>query len=213
MKSPTVWNTSRYNVYILWLFCGGWWTGGLVEVGTGLFRMEWRPARWSVCLPLLIFPCTVKSRSSLLALAHPAGPGKRAVKWLCVCVCVWNVGHFAYKTFRLLDTSPTTWTLRLLDSSPTRHFAYWTLRLLRGQFTHSMWTQDNGGRGLGPHLTQTRLGSGLPPYCMPSFIVIRPTVWPQYTNVTDRTDRQRTDSIGWTVLQTVAQKARPPNLC
>jgi len=37
------------------------------------------------CLPLLIFPCTIKSRSSLLALAHPGGPGKRAVKWLCVC--------------------------------------------------------------------------------------------------------------------------------
>ena len=41
---------------------------------------------------------------------------------------------------------------------------------------------------------------------MPSFILIRPTVWPQYTNVTDRQDRQRTDSIGLTVLQTVTQK-------
>jgi len=49
---------------------------------------------------------------------------------------------------------------------------------------------------------------------MPSFILIRPTVWPQCTNVTqtgqdrqDRhTDRQRTDSIGRTVLQTVAEK-------
>ena len=41
---------------------------------------------------------------------------------------------------------------------------------------------------------------------MPSFILIRPTVWPQCTNVTHRTDRQRTDSIGRTVLQTVAQK-------
>jgi len=42
--------------------------------------------------------------------------------------------------------------------------------------------------------------------------LIRPTVWPQYTNVTDRQDRtdrqtgQRSDSIGRTVLQTVAQK-------
>jgi len=40
--------------------------------------------------------------------------------------------------------------------------------------------------------------------------LIRQTVWPQYTNVTDRqTDRegrQRSDSIGLTVLQTVAQK-------
>jgi len=43
---------------------------------------------------------------------------------------------------------------------------------------------------------------------MPSFILIRPTVWPQYTNITDRTDRQRIDSIGRTVLQTVAQKVR-----
>ena len=45
---------------------------------------------------------------------------------------------------------------------------------------------------------------------MPSFILIHPTVWLQYTNVTDGTDRtcgQRTDSIGRTVLQTVAQES------
>jgi len=48
--------------------------------GHWLVRMEWHQAGWSVCLPLLIFPCTIKSRSSLLALAHPGGPGKRAVK-------------------------------------------------------------------------------------------------------------------------------------
>ena len=35
-----------------------------------------------MCLPLLIFPCTIKSRSSLLVLAHPGGPRKRAVKRL-----------------------------------------------------------------------------------------------------------------------------------
>jgi len=34
--------------------------------------------------PLFISPCTIKSRSSLLALTDPAGPGKRAVKRLCV---------------------------------------------------------------------------------------------------------------------------------
>ena len=50
------------------------------------------------------------------------------------------------------------------------------------------------------------------PTCMPSFIMICQTVWPQCTNVSDRTDRQtdrqrqRSDSIGRTVLQTVAQK-------
>jgi len=56
--------------------------------GHWLVRMDWRPAGWLVCLPLLIFPCTIKSRSSRLAPAQPGGPGKRAVKQLCVCVCV-----------------------------------------------------------------------------------------------------------------------------
>jgi len=45
--------------------------GGMVGGGHWLVRMEWRPAGWLVCLPLLIFPCTIKSRSSLLAPAHP----------------------------------------------------------------------------------------------------------------------------------------------
>ena len=31
---------------------------------------------------------------------------------------------------------------------------------------------------------------GLRPTFVPSFILIRPTVWPQYTNVTGRTDRE-----------------------
>ena len=58
---------------------------------------------------------------------------------------------------------------------------------------------------LGPHLIQC----GAETYPMPSFILIHPTVWPQYTNIADRQtgqDRQWTDSIRWTVLQTVAQK-------
>jgi len=58
--------------------------------GHWLVRMEWRLARWLVCLSLLIFPCTIKSRSSLLAPAHPGGPGKRAVKRLWCGVCgIW----------------------------------------------------------------------------------------------------------------------------
>ena len=44
--------------------------------GHWLVRMDWRPAGWSVCLPLLIFPC-IKSRSSVLAPAHPGGHGKK----------------------------------------------------------------------------------------------------------------------------------------
>jgi len=40
--------------------------------GHWLVQMEWRPAGWLVCLPLLIFPCT----SSLLAPDHPGDPEK-----------------------------------------------------------------------------------------------------------------------------------------
>jgi len=63
--------------------------------GHWLARMEWRPAGWSVCLPLLIFPCTITFRSFLLALAHPGGSGKRAVKTVVVydcCVFSGNLG-------------------------------------------------------------------------------------------------------------------------
>jgi len=42
-----------------------------------------QPDGWSVNLP-----CTIKSRSSFLAPAHLGGPGKRAIKRLCVCLCV-----------------------------------------------------------------------------------------------------------------------------
>jgi len=52
------------------------------EGGHWLVRMEWRPPRWSVCLPPLICPCTVKSRSFLLAPADPCGPEKMAIKRL-----------------------------------------------------------------------------------------------------------------------------------
>jgi len=84
-------------------------------------------------------------------------------RYLHIGIGVANVGHFAYKTFRLLDTSPTTWTFRLLDISPTEQFAYETFRLLDSSPTP--WTvrplnvnTREWGRGLGPHLTQTRLG-------------------------------------------------------
>jgi len=63
-----------------------------------------------------------------------------------------------------------------------------------------------GGRAASP---SNIMWPGTRPTCMPSFILIYPTVWPRSTNVTDRTDRQdrqRSDSIGRTVLQTVARK-------
>jgi len=72
-----------------------------------------------------------------------------------------------------------------------------------------------GGEGAGSPLNTMWPGPRLT--CMPSFILIRPTVWPECTNVTDRQDRQdrtarqRSDSIGRTVLQTVAQKGHSPH--
>jgi len=48
------------------------------------------------------------------------------------------------------------------------------------------------------------------PTSVPSFVLIHPTVWPQYTNVSDgqdrQTERQWSDSIGRTGLQNVAQE-------
>jgi len=62
----------------------------LVDGGGGhwLVRMEWHPAGWSVCLPLLIFPCTIKSRSSLLAPAHPGWSREKGRKTVLVVVLV-----------------------------------------------------------------------------------------------------------------------------
>ena len=77
-----------------------------------LVWLKWRPAGWSVCLPLLIFPCTVKSRSSLLAPAHPGSPGKRAVKWLWWCGGVLHI----FRT-RLVPEPPTI--TALADSRPS----------------------------------------------------------------------------------------------
>jgi len=59
-----------------------------------LVWMECRPVGWSMCLPLLVFPCTIKSRSSVLALAHPGGPGKRVVKRLWCGMVVMTNKHF-----------------------------------------------------------------------------------------------------------------------
>jgi len=67
--------------------------------GHWLVRMEWRATGWSVCLPLLIFPCTIKCRSSLLGPAHPGGPRERAAKRLW-----WCGGGSGTEPFTIYDT-------------------------------------------------------------------------------------------------------------
>jgi len=52
------------------------------------------------------------------------------------------------------------------------------------------------------------MSPGPRPTSVPSGILIHPTVWPQYTNVTDRQDRQRSRNIG----RTVTSNGRP-NTC
>jgi len=55
---------------------GGWWRWALVSAD-GV-----APSQMVGVSASVNFPCTIKSRSSLLAPAHQGGPGKRAVKWL-----------------------------------------------------------------------------------------------------------------------------------
>jgi len=80
--------------------------------------------------------------------------------------------------------------------------AIWQQQIWADNWGVSLW---RGGAG-SPSNT---MWPGPRPTCMQSFTLIRPIVWPQCTNVTDRQtgqDRQRSDSMGRTVLQTVAQK-------
>jgi len=65
---------------------------------------------------------------------------------------------------------------------------------------------------LGPHVTQCGLGRGLPA-CQVSPWSIQPFGHNTPTLQTGQTDRQRSDSIGRTVLQTVAQKNKPTVTC
>jgi len=66
--------------------------GGIDGGGLLISPRGWCPPGLSVCLPLVILPSTMKSRSFLLAPAHPGGPGKRAVKWLWCAGGVWYSG-------------------------------------------------------------------------------------------------------------------------
>jgi len=137
-------------------------------------------------------------------------PSYQVVSW-----CIQPFGHNRYGlkiegALPLLgELGPHLTQRRLGRGLPPYQVASWSIQPLA---TIDMGRKLGGsapfwGRELGLHLTQCGLGWGIA-----SFILIHPTVWPQYTNVTDRqtgqTDRQRSDSIGRTALQTVAQKSK-----
>jgi len=68
------------------------------ERGADLYMAQLMP------LPLTV-SCFSKIQigSTFLVLAHPGSPGKRAVKQLCVCVCVI---HYGVAAMQHLATSP-----------------------------------------------------------------------------------------------------------
>jgi len=60
-----------------------------------------------------------------------------------------------------------------------------------GDRGHNRHRPKRGGRCAG--FPPNTMWPGLRPTCMPSFILIHPTVWPQCTNVIDRQDRTGQD--------------------
>jgi len=69
----------------------------------------------------------------------------------------------------------------------------------RAIWPQQTWAENWGGAaplwGMVAGYPSKTMWPGTRPTCIPSFILILATVWPQYTNVTDRTDRQDNGSI------------------
>jgi len=88
---------------------------------------------------------------------------------------------------------------RLGQVLPANQVAPWSLQLFghnrNGPKIGAPPPLGGGGAGSPPNT----MWPGQRPTCMPSFILIHPTVWPQYTNVTDKTRQterptERTDN-------------------
>jgi len=82
---------------------------------------------------------------------------------------------------------------------PSYQVASWSIQLL-GYNRHG--PKIGGGLWGGAGFPSNKIWPWPKPTSITSFILIHATVWPQHTNVTDRTDRQWPDSIRRTVLQT-----------
>jgi len=124
--------------------------------GHWLVRMEWHPAGWSLCLPLLIFPCTIKSRSSLLAPAHPGGLGKRAIKRLCVCVLQY-------------DEEPSHWVCKPAYLVPVAS------QDKLGEFWQKgIWRKNGGMREVGHWLVRMNWSPAGLSMCLPMISTLAP---------------------------------------
>ena len=74
----------------------GWQEGhpACKKLGGGLLASVWSELQTSICPSWCHYHslalASVKSRLvTFLVPAYPGSPGKRAVKWVCVCMCVW----------------------------------------------------------------------------------------------------------------------------
>jgi len=124
-----------------------------------LVQMEWCPAGWSVCLPLLIFPCTIKVQKFSSSTGSPGLSRKKGRKTVVVVVvilycenwkaCSWSaVWHKGSTTFLLqnsLDGSrkyETSAWLSLVGVSPLNSLQYSNTdgRVTR-RVCHAAWKQ------------------------------------------------------------------------
>jgi len=120
----------------------------------------------------------------------------RKSMWRCDRATTWvvsaNVGHFAYKTFRLLDTSSTPWTVRPLNVN-TRKWKCVTYTVL--QKNKSSAVAEMGDLGHNRHGPKRKRGAvplsrsatnssntmwpARRSTSVPSGVFIHPAVWPQ----------------------------------
>jgi len=84
-----------------------------------------------------------------------------------------EIGSISHDVAWIEAYLPTKWHL-----DPSNHLA--TTDISRKLAAVPLW-------GGGPGCPSNTVWPVPRPTCVPSFILIRPTVWPQYTNVTDRT--------------------------
>jgi len=99
----------------------------------------------------LIFPCTIKSRSSLLAPAHPGGPGKKGRKMVVV---TWMMA-FRFKSVRETSSSSVsrdnlgkhTGNVRQILLTSQHHCQVWLSRMMSRQVTDKAYSHSCGVTG------------------------------------------------------------------
>ena len=100
-----------------------WGDGG---GGHWLVRMEWRPAGWSVCLPLLIFPCTIKVQKFSSATGLPGWFRKKGHK----TVVVWCGGLYCFKLVVCLQFLGSFSTVKALGFIYCKVLVSWSVFFL-----------------------------------------------------------------------------------